>query len=312
MGKNGKNGKVIQFDRNKSAGPWQPMVAIQLSEEAIQSGVSAAFQNNKARVFIKQTTSTGFMIPGPDGQSKPMPIAHLIIVGMGGRKIEFSDVQRIKNELIHEESDAVEIYPAKYRAIDLPQTHIWCLPPGYTLPLGLVKAAPPADPDAELIPGSQIKRADLMFYVVVTQADGEDPMTEVFASEDDAKECYGVNGAEFIPGQYLMYGRVPLEDEGAGWSNAACERRTMIQERIEAAGAAMAAQQAQAGHSPTEEEMRAGIAQKAAEREEHISNAEQAAEESGDEEAKAELAAIRAELVRRGRRVETDGESEQG
>jgi len=303
-----KNGKIIQFDRNKAAGPWQPLIQIPLSEEAVQSGVASAFQNHRFRVFVKQTASSGFMMQGPDGQSHPMPILHLIISGVNGRKPDYSEIQRIKAELVHEEADAVELFPGKGREIDMPQTHIWCLPPGYVMPLGLVRAAPP-DPNAELIPGSSIKREDLLFYIVTTQAEGADQVVEVFASEDDAKACYNVAGNEFLPGQYAMYGRVPTEDEGAAWSPSAVERRNTIQARIEAAGAAMA-ERHRAGKTPTEEEMRAGVERKGIERLEAISEAERIADEDGDDAAKASLAELREELVRRGRIGKSDGEAE--
>lgn len=307
------NGKIIQFDRNKAAGPWQPLVQIQLTEEAIQNGIAAGYQNNKARVFVKRTASSGFMVQGPNGQAQPMPIIHLIIAGLGGRKLDYHEIQRVKNELVHEESDAVELYPSKARDMDMPQTHLWCLPPGYTMPLGLVKARP-VDPNAELIPGSRIKREDLLFYVVMTQAEGSAPVVEVFASEDDARTCYEQASGTFLPGEYVMFGMVPQEEEGAAWSQGALEKRTNIQARIEAAGAAMAAsQEAGGGHSPTEEEMRAGIAAKAKEREEALTEAEREADASGDEDAKASLAKMREELVRTGGiKANTNGDADQG
>jgi hypothetical protein len=307
------NGKIIQFDRNKAAGPWQPLVQIQLTEDAIKSGVAAGYQNNKARVFVKRTASSGFMVQGPNGQAQPMPIIHLIIAGLGGRKLDYHEIQRVKNELVHEESDAVELYPGKAREMDMPQTHLWCLPPGYTMPLGLVKARP-ADPNAELIPGSRIKREDLLFYVVMTQGEGSAPVVEVFASEDDAQACYELASGTFVPGEYVMYGMVPHEEEGAAWSPGAIERRNSIQARIEAAGAAMAASQAAGGgHPPTEAEMREGIAAKAAERESALSKAESEADASGDEDAKASLAAMREELVRTGGiKASTNGDTDKG
>ncbi len=307
------NGKIIQFDRNKAAGPWQPLVQIQLTEDAIKSGVAAGYQNNKARVFVKRTASSGFMVQGPNGQAQPMPIIHLIIAGLGGRKLDYHEIQRVKNELVHEESDAVELYPGKAREMDMPQTHLWCLPPGYTMPLGLVKARP-ADPNAELIPGSRIKREDLLFYVVLTQGEGSAPVVEVFASEDDAQACYELASGTFVPGEYVMYGMVPHEEEGAAWSPGAIERRNSIQARIEAAGAAMAASQAAGGgHPPTEAEMREGIAAKAAERESALSKAESEADASGDEDAKASLAAMREELVRTGGiKASTNGDTDKG
>jgi hypothetical protein len=47
------------------------------------------------------------------------------------------EFQRIKNELVGEEIEAVEIYPAESRLVDTAnQYHLWCLPAGYGLGFG--------------------------------------------------------------------------------------------------------------------------------------------------------------------------------
>lgn len=50
---------------------------------------------------------------------------------------DWRDLQRIKNEIVGEEIEAVEIYPAESRLLDTSnQFHIWCFPSGYRLPFG--------------------------------------------------------------------------------------------------------------------------------------------------------------------------------
>lgn len=45
--------------------------------------------------------------------------------------------QRIKNELVGPEAEAIEIYPAESRLVDTSnQFHLWCLPPGTKIPFG--------------------------------------------------------------------------------------------------------------------------------------------------------------------------------
>jgi hypothetical protein len=50
---------------------------------------------------------------------------------------DWRELQRIKNEIMGEECEAVEIYPAESRLHDTAnQYHLWCFAPGYKLPFG--------------------------------------------------------------------------------------------------------------------------------------------------------------------------------
>jgi len=50
---------------------------------------------------------------------------------------DWRDIQRIKNELVGKEVEAVEIYPSESRLVDsCNQYHLWCFPEGYKLPFG--------------------------------------------------------------------------------------------------------------------------------------------------------------------------------
>lgn len=45
--------------------------------------------------------------------------------------------QKIKNELVGPEIEAIEMYPAESRLVDTSnQFHLWCLPPGKKIPFG--------------------------------------------------------------------------------------------------------------------------------------------------------------------------------
>lgn len=316
----GHNGKLVNFDRNRAAGPWQPLQPLELSEEARQSGVLAGFHNNRYRVFVKQMHRSGMLMAGPGGEPQAVPIIHLIIAGLGGRKPTYAEIQRIKNELVHEESDAAEIYPSRQREVDSPQTHLWCLPPGYMMPFGLMPRAAAPAADEEIIPGATVRREDLLFYVVASDVDGQ-PVTEVFADEADARACYERAGNEFEAGTAQMYGTFPTVEEGAAWSPAATERMAQIQARFQHAMSAAPMVggpidgEATKGEdrpslSPEElkEAMRAGIEQKQAERLDALMEAQREAEEAQDVEAAKSLAELRTMLLEQ-RRAAQDSPS---
>jgi hypothetical protein len=246
------------------------------------------------------------------------------------------EAQRIKNELVHEESDMVEIYPSRSREIDMPQTHLWCLPPGYRIPLGLMPM-PSEEGDRDVIPGV-IKRSELQFYVLETPQPGGASIVEVFADEADAVGSYQQGGVPLPEGGALrMLGMVPTEEEGAAWSPAAQARREVLSERISEAGRQMAEKQEAMesqvrfpnGNHGIEDEieasgafgtaamingslepeesdrlgdlMRDGIARHAAEREAEISAEEAAAQAADDLRAQGDLAEMRRQLVKTGR-----------
>jgi hypothetical protein len=64
-------------------------------------------------------------------------LVHLSIKRNDGAAVrDWRDPQRIKNELIGESHEAVEIYPAEDRLVDgANQYHLWCVL-GYRLPFG--------------------------------------------------------------------------------------------------------------------------------------------------------------------------------
>lgn len=56
----------------------------------------------------------------------------------GSSKRDWRDFQQIKNDLVGEEREAVELYPAESRLMDeCNQFWLWCLPPGALFPIGV-------------------------------------------------------------------------------------------------------------------------------------------------------------------------------
>lgn len=50
---------------------------------------------------------------------------------------DWRDLQRIKNEIAGPEAEAIELYPAESRLVDIAnETHLWVFVPGFVLPIG--------------------------------------------------------------------------------------------------------------------------------------------------------------------------------
>lgn len=67
---------------------------------------------------------------------------------------DWRDFQRIKDQLAGEETEAVELYPARSRLVDSANQYwLWYLPPGVRIPFGFTEQAI-SDSDAALFPGA--------------------------------------------------------------------------------------------------------------------------------------------------------------
>jgi hypothetical protein len=73
-------------------------------------------------------------------QSGLGPVIHLSIKNRdNSAHHDWREFQRVKNELIGEEEDAIEIYPAESRCVDTSnQYHIWCVL-GMPIPMGFAE-----------------------------------------------------------------------------------------------------------------------------------------------------------------------------
>ncbi len=234
-----KNNRKVNrnIDRNLIAGPWKPLEQAQVPPDAAKMGIVACFQNGRYTVFIKEQDAPGFGQPGPDGQMIPMKIAHLII-NRNDKKTtrSWSDIQRIKNEILGPTVEALELFPAEWRRmaeISDRQTHIWALSPGATLPLGLVPAGMDALAQAEQQADEhKLTQNDVRVYVVKT---GD--ITEVFADKEEADEMYAKGDKEPPEGVVQNLGDVPTEHDGAAWTDRAKAKIAMVIRKAEQAHA---------------------------------------------------------------------------
>lgn len=88
--------------------------------------------NSRYQVNIREVTSD-------NGKPSSPPVLHLSIKRRDKQPIhDWRDLQRIKNELVGPECEAVEIYPAESRLVDTSnQFHLWVFnDPAFRFPLG--------------------------------------------------------------------------------------------------------------------------------------------------------------------------------
>lgn len=87
------------------------------------------YQNDDYRVFVSQVHVVGGF----------PPFIHLTIERLDGAPVHsWSDLQTIKNMLVGPEHEAVEVYPAESRLVDMAhQYHLWAFAEeGLKLPIG--------------------------------------------------------------------------------------------------------------------------------------------------------------------------------
>jgi hypothetical protein len=100
------------------------MQKIHLVEQIIQaSAAPQVFTNDVYRVQVRQEP----------------PFVHLTISRRDGQQCKsWSDFQRIKNELVGPECEALELFPAESRLVDTSnEYHLWVIPqPTFRFPLG--------------------------------------------------------------------------------------------------------------------------------------------------------------------------------
>ena len=116
--------RVGVFDRC----PEYPFFRVQTEERGNQS--REVWRNSRYLVSVDR-------IPV---ESLDAPVIHLQIESNNHRAIhDWRDLQRIKNEIVGKEEEALEMYPAESRLVDTCNAyHLWCVP-GSTLPFGCLQ-----------------------------------------------------------------------------------------------------------------------------------------------------------------------------
>ncbi|SRR5689334_10462934 len=96
--------------------PWTPFERASLHPDVMAEGFNRCFKNSRYTVLWR------------DVQSPVGDLVHLSIKRNDKHTIhDWRDLQRIKNELLGHEQEAMELYPAESRLIDTAnQYHLWC------------------------------------------------------------------------------------------------------------------------------------------------------------------------------------------
>ncbi len=118
-----------------AARPWSSFEARAVHGQRVEppAGVFAAFVNNRYSVQVSVDAT-------PWGA-----VHHLWIRRHDSEPVRsWTDVQRIKREVLHDGADrvGVEVYPREADVVDQANMyHLWVLPPGFEFPFGLHRGA---------------------------------------------------------------------------------------------------------------------------------------------------------------------------
>jgi hypothetical protein len=111
--------------------PWTPFEPAELPNGGLLDDMQfdSCWVNSRYQVFVR------FVQPEMPG----WPIMVHLSIKSHDREPhhDWRDFQRLKNELVGTDSEALEVYPAEARLVDeANQFHLWCFPPGERLPFG--------------------------------------------------------------------------------------------------------------------------------------------------------------------------------
>jgi len=130
----------MSHKREKFAG-WKPLVmvddfemdALPDSHRHLMTRFGEIWMNNRYQVIKSEAGS----VVMPDTEEE-RSIVHLSIKRIDKKPIHlWRDLLRIKNELVGDECDAIELYPRMSRLVDSSnQYHLFVFPEGYHFPIG--------------------------------------------------------------------------------------------------------------------------------------------------------------------------------
>jgi len=105
--------------RNRMTGNWGEWETIPLP-----NGTGGVGWNMEVREARKNRVFCVFIRPLADGH------AHLAVSSLSGRRPNWHEMQRIKNEIVGTEATAVEVYPPQSQMVDAADMfHIWTVDP---------------------------------------------------------------------------------------------------------------------------------------------------------------------------------------
>ena len=140
----GANGEDLSNTaRAEVWGAWESLDPAVVKEE-LGIGVETVHRNERLMVFGHRMDTDAFLDP----EGKPMTIWHLAMVGTKDAPgLTWGEAQRAKAELLGDDVEAIELYPASDRVFDLPEVHLWCFPRGVKLPIGFARKREVITPD---------------------------------------------------------------------------------------------------------------------------------------------------------------------
>jgi hypothetical protein len=110
---------------------------LELDDGRVLEFPSAWYENDRYIVIVREyedcrlVADEGIVLP------EGWTWLNIIPKASGSHVRPWQDFQRIKNELVGEEREAVELYPAESRLIDTSNAwHLWCPPEGTEWPFG--------------------------------------------------------------------------------------------------------------------------------------------------------------------------------
>jgi hypothetical protein len=151
----GANGEDLsRTARAEVWGAWEALDPAVVKQE-LGIGVETCHRNERMMVLGHRQDNNAFL--DPEGQ--PITLWHLALVGTKNHPtLTWGEAQRAKAELLGEDVEAIELYPAADRVFDLPEVHLWCFPRGFKLPLGFAKRVQVVDATARDPEGNPIVR----------------------------------------------------------------------------------------------------------------------------------------------------------
>lgn len=105
--------------------PWSPFLPASIHADVSREGFSKCFKNSRYTVLWRD-------VENPSGT-----LVHLSIKRNDKNPLhDWRDLQRIKNEILGAEEEAMELYPSESRLVDAAnQYHLWCFR-GMSAPFG--------------------------------------------------------------------------------------------------------------------------------------------------------------------------------
>lgn len=133
-------------DGKKPVKHWEPLKRATLNNAEADRGLKEAggqcWINTKYQVVYQPLTAAG-----------PAGPVHLSIKRRDRQPLlDWRDLQRIKNELVGDEREAVQLFPSESRMVDeANQFHLWVLPEGVQAPFGFTERRVGSPENAEEI-----------------------------------------------------------------------------------------------------------------------------------------------------------------